>query len=128
MVVSNGDCVKPGISWAKQLADSDDIANSLIIDTILGFTTHKMAARFRPLKFDSAVVKRALDRLKLDGDKEAAYTDVVFNAGDWSECYFLNKSRNQISAFKEHVSTVSVTFAVKRFITTFPCSHHIFIE
>lgn len=104
MVVSSTDCVKPGISWAKQLADSDDIASSLIIDTVLGFTTHKMAARFRPLKFDFEVVKQALQRLKLDGDKETAYNEIVYSAGEWSQTYFLNKSRNQISSFKEHVS------------------------
>lgn len=104
MVVGNTDCVKPGISWAKLLSDNDDIASSLTIDLILGFTTHKMAARFRPMKVDSSLVKRALEQLKFDGDKEAAYNEIVFNSGDWSQVYFLNKSRNQIAAFKEHVS------------------------
>jgi histone-lysine N-methyltransferase SUV420H len=105
MVVSGSECLKPGISRAKQLAESDDIASNLIVDTVLGFTTHKMAARFRPLKIDPTIVKRALLRLKSDGDSERAYNDIVESTGEWNVFYFLNKSQNQIAAFKQHVST-----------------------
>ncbi|EDO42706.1 predicted protein [Nematostella vectensis] len=103
MVLNTPEGLKPGISRARQLAESDDIASSLVVDSVLGFTTHKMAARFRPLKIDATVVKRALLRFLNDGDVDKAYDEIVFNAGDWGRCYFLNKSKNQIAAFKDHM-------------------------
>lgn len=104
-MVMNNDGLKPGTpTQARQLAESDDIASSLVLDTMLGFTTHKMAARFRPLKVDQEVVRKALERYAKDGDIEQAYNEIVFNAGDWERCYFITKSKPQIAAFKEHVS------------------------
>lgn len=100
----NNDGLKPGTpTQARQLAESDDIASSLVLDTMLGFTTHKMAARFRPLKVDREVVKKALERYEEDGNIEQAYNEIVFNAGDWERCFFITKSKPQIAAFKEHV-------------------------
>lgn len=104
MVLQSNETLKPGISRARQLAESDDIASSLSVDTMLGFTTHKMAARFRPLKVDQCVVRKAIEKYRKDGDVEQAYNEMVFNAGDWARCYLLNKSKAQIATFKEHVS------------------------
>jgi len=104
-MVMNNESQKPGTpTQARQLAESDDIASSLVLDTMLGFTTHKMAARFRPLKVDQEIVRKALERYRKDGDIEQAYNEIVFNAGDWERCYFITKSKPQIAAFKEHVS------------------------
>lgn len=129
MVVSGSECVKPGIPPAKQLAESDDIASSLIVDTVLGFTTHKMAARFRPVKIDPNIVKRSLLRLKGDGDTERVYNDIIDNTGDWKMFYFLNKSRLQVAAFKEHVSTCydkTLRFKILiRVNSFFKSDHHI---
>ena len=110
----NNDGLKPGTpTQARQLAESDDIASSLVLDTMLGFTTHKMAARFRPLKVDREVVKKALERYEEDGNIEQAYNEIVFNAGDWERCFFITKSKPQIAAFKEHVSLIFLHFLVE---------------
>ncbi|KAL9955786.1 hypothetical protein ACROYT_G037165 [Oculina patagonica] len=103
-MVMNNESQKTGTpTQARQLAESDDIASSLVLDTMLGFTTHKMAARFRPLKVDQEIVRKAVERYRKDGDIEQAYNEIVFNAGDWERCYFITKSKPQIAAFKEHV-------------------------
>ena len=104
MVLQNNEMLKPGISRARQLAESDDIASNLTVDTMLGFTTHKMAARFRPLKLEASVVSRALSKFARNGDADRAYNDIVFGAGEWARSYFLNKSKAQVATFKEHVS------------------------
>lgn len=107
-MVMNNESQKTGTpTQARQLAESDDIASSLVLDTMLGFTTHKMAARFRPLKVDQEIVRNAVERYRKDGDIEQAYNEIVFNAGDWERCYFITKSKPQIAAFKEHVSLTS---------------------
>lgn len=116
-MVMNNESQKPGTpTQARQLAESDDIASSLVLDTMLGFTTHKMAARFRPLKVDQEIVRKALERYRKDGDIEQAYNEIVFNAGDWERCYFITKSKPQIAAFKEHVSLTN-SHAWKQFKT-----------
>ena len=110
MVLQNNEMLKPGISRARQLAESDDIASNLSVDSMLGFTTHKMAARFRPLKVEQFVVSKALAKFAKNGDAERAYNEIVFNAGEWARSYFLNKSKAQIATFKEHVSIQNGTF------------------
>ena len=103
MVVIKTDCSKPGISPAKQLAEFDDMCNNLTIDVALGFLTHKMSPRFRPIKTEQGVVKSILNELVKDGDMEKAYAKIIAHSGPWSRHYFLNKSPTQIEAFKEHV-------------------------
>ncbi|XP_031554041.1 histone-lysine N-methyltransferase KMT5B-like [Actinia tenebrosa] len=124
MVVSGSECVKPGISRAKQLAESDDIASSLIVDNVLGFTTHKMAARFRPVKIDPTIVKRALLRLKGDGNSERVYNDIIDNTGEWKMFYFLNKSRSQVTAFKQHMSRYIGIFHAEAGFQIVPCNRY----
>ena len=104
MVMNNAGLKQGTSTQARQLAESDDIASSLVLDTMLEFTTHKMAARFRPLKVDQDVVKKALERYAKDDNIEQAYNEIVFNAGEWERCFFITKSKSQIAAFKEHVS------------------------
>ena len=105
MVVIKSECAKPGISPAKQLAEHDDMSINLTVDVFLGFVTHKMSGRFRPIKADQSVIRNALTELQESGDIEQAYREIVANTGPWSSHYFLNKSRLQMQAFKDHVSS-----------------------
>lgn len=116
-MVMNNDTLKQGTpTHARQLAESDDIVSSLVLDSMLGFTTHKMATRFRPLKVDQEIVKKALERYAKDGDTEQAYNEIVFNGGDWGRCYFITKSKTQIAAFKEHVSLYILVHSQNSFL------------
>lgn len=124
-MVMNNESQKTGSpTQARQLAESDDIASSLVLDSMLGFTTHKMAARFRPLKVDQEVVRKALERYRQDGDLEQAYNEIVFNAGDWGRCYFITKSKPQIAAFKEHVFRYIGIFSKNSGYKVVPCSRY----
>ena len=98
------ECAKPGISPAKQLAEHDDMCINLTIDVYLGFITHKMSGRFRPIKANPAVIRQALTELEANGDIERAYRKIITQTGQWSSHYFLHKSRAQMDAFKDHVS------------------------
>lgn len=121
----NNDGLKPGTpTQARQLAESDDIASSLVLDTMLGFTTHKMAARFRPLKVDQEVVRKALERYVKDGNIEQAYNEIVFNEGDWGRCFFITKSKPQIAAFKEHVFRYIGIFNQNAGYKVVPCNRY----
>lgn len=124
-MVMNNDGLKQGTSTqARQLAESDDIASSLVLDTMLEFTTHKMAARFRPLKVDQDVVKKALERYAKDDNIEQAYNEIVFNAGEWERCFFITKSKSQIAAFKEHVFRYIGIFNRNAGFEVVPCNRY----
>lgn len=124
-MVMNNDALKQGTpTHARQLAESDDIASSLVLDSMLGFTTHKMATRFRPLKVDQEIVKKALERYAKDGDTEQAYNEIVFNGGDWGRCYFITKSKTQIAAFKEHVFRYIGIFNSNSGFKVVPCDRY----
>ena len=104
MVIIKTECAKPGISPAKQLAEHDDMCINLTVDVYLGFITHKMSGRFRPIKANPVVIREALTELEANGDIELAYRKIITQTGQWSSHYFLHKSRAQMDAFKEHVS------------------------
>ena len=105
-MIIKGECDKPGISPAKQLAEHDDMCINLTVDVYLGFVTHKMSGRFRPIKADHAVITQALTDLETNGDIEAVYRQIITETGQWSTHYFLNKSSVQRDAFKDHVSSI----------------------
>lgn len=106
MVIIKSDYTKPGISPAKQLAEHDDMCINLTIDVHLGFITHKMSARFRPIKANQGLIRETLSKLQSSTDIERACGEIMKETGQWSNHYFLNKSRTQIDAFKSHVSEV----------------------
>ena len=91
------------ITPARQLAEFDDIATCLVVDPYLGFTTHKMCARFRHNKGRFEDLRRILTRFQRDRDYEVAYDALVVKS-NWSRSYFARKTKAQADAFKEHVS------------------------
>ena len=107
------ECDKPGISPAKQLAEHDDMCINLTVDVYLGFQTHKMSGRFRPIKAEHAVIRQALTELEANGNIDRAYRVIIRQTGQWSTHYFLNKSRAQMDAFKDHVSNIFGNFVIK---------------
>lgn len=92
----------PQITPARQLAEFDDIATCLVVDPYLGFTTHKMCARFRHNKGRFEDLRRVLTQFQQDRDYESAYDALVVKS-NWSRSYFARKTKAQADAFKEHV-------------------------
>lgn len=99
----------PQITPARQLAEFDDIATCLVVDPYLGFTTHKMCARFRHNKGRFEDLRRILIQFQQDRDYERAYDQLVVKS-NWSRSYFARKSKGQVEAFKEHVSSSTPPF------------------
>ena len=93
----------PQITPARQLAEFDDIATCLVVDPFLGFTTHKMCARFRHNKGRFEDLRRILTQFQQDRDFERAYDALVIKS-NWSRSYFARKTKVQAEAFKDHVS------------------------
>lgn len=95
---------------AKELCEYDDVSTSLILDPYLGFQTHKMNTRFRPIKASrQAELKDVIERFKKHDDIQKAFQ--ALTSGDGTKPYFPNKNKTLEKLFKEHVLVYLRMFA-----------------
>lgn len=84
-------------------SENDDLATMIIVDSIFGFTTHKMNVRFRPNRRLTPQWKLAVEQFQEHLDYERCFTEVT-TIGNWYDQLLARKSSIQIQAFKEHVN------------------------
>ena len=87
---------------ARELAEYDDISNSLCVDPVVGFTTHKMSPRYRHVKGRFQNLHHLICQYQQHGDEDTAYQALVLNQ-DWARAYLLRKSKKNLQSLKEHV-------------------------
>lgn len=102
--------------------ENDDLATSLVLDPYLGFQTHKMNTRFRPIKGRQEELKEVIERFKKDEHLEKAFKSLT--SGDWARHYFLNKNKMQERLFKEHVFIYLRMFATDSGFEILPCNRY----
>lgn len=89
---------------ARELSHYDDISNSLCVDPLIGFPTHKMSPRFRHVKGKYSVLKAVIEEYTANGDVDKAYEALI--CGNWSRTLLMGKPKLQLEAFKEHVRSI----------------------
>ncbi|XP_069821374.1 histone-lysine N-methyltransferase KMT5B [Dendropsophus ebraccatus] len=107
---------------AKELCENDDLATSLVLDPYLGFQTHKMNTRFRPIKGRQEELKEVIENFKKTEHLEKTFKNLV--SGDWARHYFLNKNKMQEKHFKEHVFIYLRMFATSSGFEILPCNRY----
>ena len=85
----------------KELSDNDDLATSLVLDSYLGFQTHKMNIRFRPLRTDHQELKAIIAEFICTQDYDIAVKKIF--KGDWMPRHISNKSKPAIERQQDHV-------------------------
>lgn len=94
---------------AKELCEYDDLSTSLILDPYLGFQTHKMNTRFRPIKGRQRELREIIELFKKHDNLEKAFQ--ALTSGDWTRNHFINKTKSQEKLFKAHVFVYLRMFA-----------------
>ncbi|GAA6065989.1 histone-lysine N-methyltransferase KMT5B-like [Tachysurus ichikawai] len=107
---------------AKELCENDDLTTSLILDPYLGFQTHKMNTRFRPIKGRQDELKEIIESFKKHSDMEKAFE--ALTCGDSSRNHLLSKTKAQEKLFKQHVFVYLRMFASDSGFEILPCNRY----
>lgn len=110
MVVANGQAssnhffnkMQPTSMSPKELSENDDLATSLILDPILGFQTHKMNTRYKPLRVKNDDLKKIAAEFIQAQNYEKTFSKVM--AGEWIPRTVHNKSKLAQKRLQAHVS------------------------
>ncbi|CAF1455458.1 unnamed protein product [Adineta ricciae] len=102
------------------LCENDDLATMIVVDSMFGFTTHKMNVRFRANRRLLPQWKLAIEQFQRHLDYEKCFNQVTA-IGSWYENLLARKSAVQLAAFKEHLFRFLHLFNVNSGVTLQPC-------
>ncbi|KAM4879817.1 histone-lysine N-methyltransferase KMT5C [Sylvia borin] len=85
---------------ARELCENDDLATSLVLDSVLGFRTHKMGVSPLPALRRRAQLRAAIEAFRQRRDLEAAWRTL---SSAWAPAFFRQRRPVQRAALKNHV-------------------------
>jgi histone-lysine N-methyltransferase SUV420H len=85
----------------KELSENDDLATSLVLDPMLGFQSHKMNIRYRPLKANKDDIKHFVDEFIEKQNYEDTFEKIM--SADWVPRNVFNKSKVAQKRLQAHV-------------------------
>lgn len=110
---------------ASQLCELDDLATMMVIDSYLGFQTHKMNTRFRSVRREfKQQWRECLIRFRDHKNYEQCFEELC-SSNDWySGVYARGKTKSELDAFRTHVYRFLHFFHPDSGITIRECSRY----
>ncbi|XP_041365949.1 uncharacterized protein LOC121380962 [Gigantopelta aegis] len=106
---------------AVELCENDDLATSLVLDPYLGFLTHKMNVRHRPLK-GKITLKGIVEKFKEHGCYDKAYK--AFCAVDATRNFLSSRTKLQCDVFRQHIFRYLAMFDKQAGFELVPCHRY----
>lgn len=93
----------------RELAAYDDIGSGYILDTVLGFRTHKMGVHWQPLPHDAAAVRALLRRVQR-GRMSVAAAYAALSKQTWLQTILRRVRSTQRPALAAHLQRYIAIF------------------
>ena len=112
-------------SRALLLGEQDDIATFLILDTLIGFRTHKMNFVDLPMwKPNLKILKNIVSMFRKYGDEHSTLNELIVFLGEWWDDYCERKYVHDVMDFKEHLLHYMRVFDPDGGFVIIPCNRY----
>ena len=102
---------------AQVLGEQDDLASFFILDTMLGFETHKMNFITLPKKPDLKAVKSIVSAYRKYGDEHSVLNELIVLLGNCWLDYYENNTISIVVGLKEHVSSPYLFYRIGHYVS-----------
>ncbi|KAI5619730.1 lysine methyltransferase 5C, partial [Silurus asotus] len=106
----------------RELCETDDLATSLVLDPLLGFSTHKMNISPLPEIRRWSYLRETLLRFKRTRDFQATYDALL--EGEWTSEYFRDLGSHRQELLKQHMYRYLTAFLLDSGVQIESCDRY----